>query len=160
MTISRLENSKQDMTVRWMQRLARIFEGAPADLLDAAALGQIENDVEPVTAEGSLNQVASAIAERGLHLYRVRGPSASGAGVKPGDTITVDQSTDAIANVRSGVVVLVRIKWPQEVLVLRQFISPNVLLTNRPGPKTAIDLDDSTVKPTILGVVPQKTPGV
>jgi putative transcriptional regulator len=160
MTISRIESGKQDLTVSWLQRLARVFEVFTLDLLDFAALADIQSDVEPVAAEGSLNEVATAIAERDLHLYRVTGSSVSGAGVKPGDTITVDQSEDEIRKVRTGAIVLVQIE-SLKALVLRQFVSPNILLTNWAGPKVAFGLDDSSIgpKPKIVGVVLQKNPG-
>jgi transcriptional regulator with XRE-family HTH domain len=156
MTISRIESGKQDLTVSWLQRLARVFEVSALALLEFAALAEIQSDVEPVAAEGSLNEVARAIAERDLHLYRVTGSSVSGAGVKPDDTITVDQSEDEIRKVRTGMVVLVEIE-PAQALVLRQFVSPNILLTNWAGPKVAVGLDDRSVRPKIVGVVLQKS---
>jgi hypothetical protein len=50
-------------------------------------------------------------------------------------------------------VVLVQI---ESLKVLRQFIWPNILLKNWAGPKVAVGLDDSSVRPKIVGVVLQK----
>jgi transcriptional regulator with XRE-family HTH domain len=158
MTISRIESGKQDLTVSWLQRLARVFGVSPSELFDFAGLTEVQSDVEPVDAEGDLKEVATAIAESNYHLYRVTGSSVSGAGVNRGDTITVDQSEDVMSRVRTGRIVLVEIKSQESEslkLVLRQFVSPNVLLTNRPGPKVAVGLDDSSVRPKIVGVVLQ-----
>jgi putative transcriptional regulator len=154
MTISRIESGKQDLTISWLERLASIFEVSALSLLEFAALADIQSEVEQVAAEGSLNEVARAIAERHLHLYRVTGPRVSGAGVKPDDIIAVDQSEEAIRKVRTGMVVLVEIE--SKALVLRQFVSPNILLTNWAGPKVAVGLDDGSVRPKIVGVVLRK----
>jgi hypothetical protein len=96
--------------------------------------------------------VVRAIATLGLRAYRVIQRSVINVGVAPGDIITVDESEGAVTSPKIGDVVLVEI-GPDRNKVLRQFIPPSMLVTNRGGANLAIDLNDPSVNPEIVGLV-------
>lgn len=153
MTILRLEKGSTQLMVAWMQKLAKAFNCSAADLLDIATLAETEDDVAAADL-GSLGALANAIARKGLSTYKVVGSSVSSAGIPEGETIAVDTSKDAIDGIRTGDVVLVELTTRQRsVLVLRQFLSPGLLVTNRDGNNLAISLNDLTLRPRVVGLV-------
>lgn len=152
MTIHRLEKGETKLTVEWMQKLAHVFECSAADLLDFAALAEAEDDVEPVALEG-MGRMMAAMARKGIAGYRVIGRSVTKVGVKPGDMIAVDASPEAVSGVKTGDIVLVEVRAPNSARVLRQYVAPGLLVTNRDGNNLAMSTDDPSVQPTILGVV-------
>ena len=155
MTILRLEKGTTQLTVTWMQKLAKAFGCSAADLLDIATLAETEDDVAEADL-GSLGGLASAIARRGLKTYKVVGGSVVNVGVKSGDIIAVDMSKDAIDAIKTGDVVLVELHTHQQtVLVLRQFLQPGLLVTNREGNNLAVSLNDITLRPNVIGLVLQ-----
>lgn len=152
MSISRLENGLTQLTVDWMQKLAKAFKCSAADLLDLAFLADIADDVTAANDTG-LSAIMAPLRSKGLRIYEVTGDGVEGVGITPGQVITIDESADAIAGVKTGDIVLARVTSPQQALVLRQFVAPDILLTNRPGNKLAVGLNDKTVSVTIVGVV-------
>ena len=147
--IWRLESGRTKLTHEWMTRLAEALACTPADLIANVVVAESSIDeVEDVDGDA----VTLAIAKRGLKVYRVLSRSVINAGIAPGDVITVDRGESAIANPRIGDIVLVEI-GPSRNRVLRQFIPPAMLVTNRGGANLAINLDDPSVEPTIIGVV-------
>lgn len=152
MTIARLEKGETQLTVTWMQKLAKAFECSAADLLDYAMLSATDDDVAEAEL-GKLGPLAAAIARRGLKTYDVVGSSVVNLGVKPGDTIAVDTGSEAIASIKTGDVVLVEITGQRKALVLRQFIAPGLLVTNHNGNNLAVSLSNTSLRPKVLGVV-------
>jgi len=152
MTIHRLENGHTELTVTWMNKLARAFGCSAADLLDFAAMADTDDDVELASLEG-FGPVAAAIAKKGLKAYTVKGGALALIGIKPGSLITVDESSEAVAGVRTGDAVLVKMTGAKTVLVLRQYLAPSLLTTNREGGNLAVSLSDPALKPAIVGVI-------
>lgn len=149
-TISRLETGKTKLSQEWMITIAKALKVRPADLIDNVAVAEADGeDVEPAPADPNL---AAAIGKRGLRIYRVTGRSVIDAGIAPGATITVDESLDGNTPPKIGDIVLVEI-GPRRHRVLRQFLPPRLLVTNRAGANLAISLGDPSVKPQIVGVV-------
>jgi transcriptional regulator with XRE-family HTH domain len=152
-TISRLEIGKIQLTQVWMMALAEALSCHPADFITNVVAAEAVADVE--TAPD--NPVASAIASRGFRVYRVTARTVIEAGIGPGDIITVDESEQAVANVKGLDIVLVEM-GPNRTRALRQYIPPGKLMTNRPGADLAISLNDPTVNPVIVGVVLREAP--
>lgn len=153
MTILRLEKGSTQLTVAWMQKLANAFGCSAADLLDIATLAETDDDVAAPDL-GALGALAAAIARRGLSTYKVTGGSVTSAGLRAGDMIAVDTSKDAIAAIKTGDIVLVELSTHQRpTLVLRQFLEPGLLVTNREGNNLAVSLNDLTLKPKVVGLV-------
>ena len=146
--IWRLEQGRTKLTADWMTRLAEALGCSPADLIANVVTAEVKPDVEAVEATA----ITDAIAHRDLHVYRVIERSVINAGVKPGDTITIDESDQAIGALKGLEIVLVEI-GPDKNKVLRQYVPPNLLITNRGGANLAINLEDPTVNPVIVGVV-------
>jgi transcriptional regulator with XRE-family HTH domain len=156
MTISRLErgpeNGGMHLTVEWMQRLAKSFGVHAGQLLDMAMLAEIVDEVAPAPL-GDLASLGPALQKRGLRVYNVTGDNVTGAGINPGDVITVDESPEAIAAIQTGDIALAEVTAPQRGIVLRQWVAPDILLTNRPGAKIAMGLSDTSVSVRVIGVV-------
>jgi transcriptional regulator with XRE-family HTH domain len=144
----RLENGHTDLTQEWMTAIAEILNCSPADLI--ANVVAAETGVEVESADSS--PVVAAIASRGLRVYRVLERSMANLGITPGTVITVDESDQAVRNLKPLDVVLVEVGKDRN-RVLRQFVPPSMLVTNRSGANLAIDLSDSVVTPEIVGVV-------
>jgi len=148
--IRRLETGTRRLTVDWMQRLAEALECSPADLIATALIAGAENEVEP--ADMHIGSLATAIARKGLKLYRVTGGAVTEAGIQPGDLVAVDENPSVIAAVQTGDIVLVKISAPP-MLVLRQYMRPGLIITNRLGANIAIRLDDRSVHLSVVGVL-------
>lgn len=146
--IWRLENGRAKLTQDWMSAIAEVLHCSPADLIANVVAAETSVEVESADA----NPVVAAIASRGLRVYRVLERSVINLGITPGSIITVDESEGASANPSPLDVVLVEV-GPERNRVLRQFVPPSMLVTNRGGANLAIDLTDPTVTPKIVGVV-------
>lgn len=147
--IRRLEAGARKLTTIWMDKIATALECAPADLIAHAVVSE-DPDVEP--AEVGLTGVATALARKGLHVYRVIGDGVVDAGINLDTIITVDQSGVAVSAADTGDIVLVAMGESQ-ALVLRQYLRPNLVVTNRPGANLAIKTTDRSIKMQIVGVV-------
>jgi transcriptional regulator with XRE-family HTH domain len=147
--IWRLETGRSRLTQSWMTRLAEALACSPADLIANVVAAEVTSDVELLDGNDA---IVRAIAMRGLRAYRVIQRSVINTGIAPGDVITVDESDHVAAHPRMGDIVLVEI-GPARSRVLRQFIPPTMLVTNRTGANLAIDLSDPSVTPRIVGVV-------
>ena len=149
MQISRLESGKIRLTQDWMRRLAEPLRCKPADLMSDAALTEAD-EVQPA----SDYPLASALASKGLRVYTVTeaGTQIVHAGIRPGDTILVQDAETA----ETGNVVLVCMA--NNKLALRCFLAPNLLVTNRQDPNSAVTTDHPTARPKIVGVVVRDRP--
>ena len=149
--IGRLERGERGLSVKIMTRIAEALSCAPSDLIANAVLSEFSDEVEPAEFEG-LSAISTAIAGRGLRVYRVTGTAVIDSGVQPGQIVTVDESPQAIMGAKMGDVVLIRIE-DRDVLVLRVLVGTNMVVTHRPGSNLAIRLDDRSVGMKLVGVV-------
>ncbi len=145
--IWRLEVGRTKLTVEWMTRLAEALSCTPADLIANVVLAEIVDEVEEIEPGVTESIIAK---HRGLRTYRVLARSIIDIGIKPGDDIVVDESAGVTPKALD--VVLVEI-GPARTKVLRQFVPPNKLITNRGGANLQITMDDPSVEPNILGVI-------
>jgi len=152
-SIWRLENGHTRLAQHSMVRLGKALGCDPAKLI-LNVPAEVKSDVVPADPNPVIDAIAAHIATRGLHLYKVTGNSvAQVVGVAPGDTITVDESEAAAAQPAPGDVVLVEI-GAERVRVRRQFIPPNLVITNRRGANMINNIGgDPTVDPKIVGVL-------
>jgi transcriptional regulator with XRE-family HTH domain len=149
--IGRLERGERGLSVKQMTRIAEALSCAPSDLIANAVLAEFSDEVEPADFEG-LSSIRSAIAGKGLRVYRVTGAAVIDSGVQPGQIVIVDESPQAIKDAKMGDVVLVRIE-NRNVLVLRVLVGTNMVVTHRPGSNLAIRLDDRAAGMKVVGVV-------
>ena len=145
-TIWRLETGRTRLTLWWMERLAKALGCKAGDLITNVTLS--ERGVEPVDD----CPIGAVIARRGLRVYRVTETSVASAGYGPGTTIVVDETEHAAAHPQNGDIVLVEI-GEERTRVLRQFVRPSMVITNRRGANVVNNPDDPTVRPRIVGVV-------
>lgn len=154
-TIRRLETGARKLTVEWMQKIAAALGVSPSDLLESAALAELQDDVVPSTLS-VLSGALKALEQKNLRFYRVTGDSVIDAGIAPGADIVIDHSSDALSNLRSGDIVLCTMRprhsANQPNTTLRIWIAPDMVVTNRPGGNLAVKMDDPSVETTLCGV--------
>lgn len=147
--VRRLESGARRLTVEWMQRAAIALQCSPADvMLDVSVYAT--DDVEPTTV--GVDAVDSAIKRKGLSVYRVLSSALISAGIAPGTTITVDDTPEAVASLQDGDAVIAR-RGDGGTLMLRQFLRPGLLTTNRPGNNEAIQIKDLGMNVALVGVL-------
>lgn len=133
--IGRLERGERKLTIEWIERIAPGLSVNPLELLHNvttahARLGDVRESVPPRDAAGI------ALARSQIRLFSVEQDSVEDAGVAPGSLIAVDCKPEAIANIPEGAVVVAEAQETEEslpVLLLRQFVRPATLMTNRRG---------------------------
>ena len=145
--IGKLERRERQLTVRWMTALSKAFGVEQIDLLDIAAMSGATNDVEP--HDGGSH--ALALAQRGLRYYDVVSDACAEGGYPAGKTVLVDASEATVSSRQSGAFVLVQTRPGKDdsLLLLRVWIAPGLLVTNRASSNTAMKLG----KNRIVGVV-------
>lgn len=153
-TVSRLETS-QDLTVDWMQQLARAFGCNPIDLLTAAVVAEIRDDVELHEPTGEPMMVR-AMQARGLYTYKVLTNVADQVGLAPGSIMLVDTTAEALSRLKDGDVVIAHVRarsGEASGLVLRRFLAPDLLTTHRKhGRDASLKLGDPEFEVEIRGV--------
>ncbi len=152
-TIRRIENSAMQLTDTWMYKIARALKVRPADLVytNLQRSDLHDNDVEQIEPIG-LGASAKVLAMEGLAVYRVLADSVVEDGLNEGDTIMVRTGREP----KTGDIVLVQVVREDDadpVLVLRIFIAPALLTTNRGRTNTTLRLQGEVARVEILGVV-------
>ncbi len=149
-SISKIENGKMRLNQKWLERLSEAIGCTIADLL-VSGMPNV-SDVAPVATPPRRSS-------RGLADYIVGSQVLLEAGIEAGSTITVDRTPDAIASRRPGDVLLVRVDASSTDpsagrLLLRQFMPPALLTTNRNGPfNTTLSLNDRSVPLVVVGIL-------
>ena len=152
--ITRLETGERRLSVDWMHLLAHALGVPAADLLSTRPPLPATDEIGP--ADPVYAAVAAAIKQRGLRLYQVLTDSVLDAGIKAGTEIAVDETPEGIVGAKDGDVVVVDASDAPDgdtVRLLRQFIKPRTLITNRPGLTDVMTLDDTDLRIRISGVV-------
>lgn len=153
--IGRLEDGTRRLTLEWVERIAEALGVTPQEVLSSAPSQEEEDDVAP-PPQSLYGTVMAALTKRGLKLFKVASDAVSEAGVGIGDVITVDESETAVAAVKTGDLVVCSINGSggdERRSILRQFVAPRLLVTNRKGYNVALTMDDPTCHPAIVGVV-------
>lgn len=160
-TIQRLEKGQQALTVEWMQRIAKALSVTPADLLETALVAGLETELEPVPLSND-PEAQRALFQRGLKRFRVTGESLISLGVRPGASYLFDTSAARLKAVRTGDIVAAEAidfeTMATPALIVRQFMAPGLLTTNKPGRNAAFSIGDDSVQARIVGVMEPPTP--
>jgi DNA-binding Xre family transcriptional regulator len=153
--ITRLETGQRRLTVDWMTRIAQALDLTPAELLTNRPRLETGDDIGPPSI-GYVG-LAKGLSGRGLKLYCVLTNAVQDAGIPPDTVITVDETPEAIAAAKSGDIVVVDVVDPRDGAVphrlLRQFIKPRLVVTNRPGVPVVMTIDDPGLDIRLTGVV-------
>ncbi len=160
-----------------MTRISKALNCAPADLMLAVTLADIEDDeLAPFISDAGA--AGAAMAAKGLAFYKIATDNLEQI-LAPGSIILVDMSEAAIAAIRTGDIVIAFLQElprpaprlrsvppieepPQGApivrTVVRQFIAPNLLITNRQGNNVVVGMVNDSFEVHIRGVmVPEKS---
>ena len=154
MTISHLERGTRGLTVEWMMRLSKALECLPEDLLAPIALAHFEDEAAPyVTGK---TEVDAALERDNKFLYVTNSRALEGLGYGPNDPILFDQSKEACEDLRSGDIVIVQLMDRDGAMgartIVRQFIAPDLLTTNRPGRNMSFHMEEESFTAQVRGV--------
>lgn len=135
-------------------RLSQALDCAPEDLLGPIALAHFEEEATLYTAENP--DVQRALARDNKFLYVPNSRAIEALGYGPRDPILFDQCAEACADLRTGDIVIVQLMDRSDAMyartIVRQFIAPDLLTTNRPGRNFAFHLDEETFTAQVRGV--------
>lgn len=134
-TISKLAKGEMQLTQKWIMRLAKALDVEPSALLGTPKTEKIsgfqEDAVPHLPAD---NSPLRGLMGVNRELWKVRSNALDELGIKPGDLILVVVSEQAVHGVQTGDPVVVQVYSDQEltsgVTLLRQFIEPDLLITN------------------------------
>ncbi len=146
--LGKLERRERQLTPKWMFTFAETFGVEPIDLIDLAAMAGSTDDVAPLN-EGPH---AEALAERGLRYYSVISDVCSESGYSKGKTLLADESADALARAKSGDLVVVEFRPGREgsLLLLRVFVAPGLLVTNKPTSNAAMKVGKNRIVAVVV----------
>ena len=155
--ITRLERGVRRLTVEWMTRIARALDCRPMDLIASATMAEIATEA----ARYSPADVASsskALAAKGLAYYRVTSDSVEQTGIAAGDVVLIDMSEAAVDAVKTGDIVIAELqdldsRSSKARTVVRQFIAPNLLTTNRRANNIVVSMINEAFEARIRGVL-------
>jgi transcriptional regulator with XRE-family HTH domain len=154
-TIQRIESGAQNLTEEWLMRLSGALDVPPIDLLGIAVVAELRDEVEPLLLSID-DTLAAAIATKGFAAYRVATSAVQNLDIKVGTTLPVDTSAEALRQIKTGSLVLARVSSRKSGehlgLVIRQFIAPSLLTTNRPGRNASFSVDDDELCVEIIGI--------
>jgi transcriptional regulator with XRE-family HTH domain len=158
--IHRLESGARKLTVDWMRRIARSLDCSPADLIAAPTLEEFADDAVSCIPE-SMTHFSGALASKNLGMFMMASDALEQIGVPRNTTIMVDMSEEAIKNVQTGDVVIAELHDKSHQLksttVIRQYIAPGMLITNRRGANFAVNMSNANFEAHIKGVrVPER----
>lgn len=153
--MSRLETGERELTEDWMRRIAKALDVEPADLLETATFVNLQDEVEPYIGPVGAG-VLAAIKSRDLLAFKITSRSLDNLELKPGDEIVFDFSEAAKTAAKTGDVVLATITRKSDrksAKIIRQFIAPGLLATNRNGTRNLIiSIDEPNFLVEILAV--------
>lgn len=139
-SVNRLEKGEREMSVEELVRLAAILEAPFEAIVPAMAAGApsppgLREDAEPFHGGGP-NEITLPDNRVAWH---VTTDALSAIGIEPGDSIIVDISAEAVEQAGTGDAVVVQHYGPgmSARTLLRQFIEPDLLVTNSRGTNAA-----------------------
>lgn len=152
--IKRLEQGERRLTEDWMRRIAKALDVNPADLLAVAVMAEFNQDVEPYRGD---KEISTPLQSLGIAPMRIISNVLERIGKKNGDVILVDGRDVSLKSLSAGDVVVAQIKpydsKDKPINILRQFVPPALLTTNRDGSNLSIDIQTSGLEIIIIGLV-------
>jgi transcriptional regulator with XRE-family HTH domain len=129
--LSRAENGKRGLQVKKVEQIARIFKVPVAELMNLETCASLP-DVAPYTPpRGSV--LEKAFTSTTQRMFKVLTNCMSELAITEGDPIIVDTSPLAKTDLHMGDLVVAEVGGGEAgagILVLRQFLEPNLLVTN------------------------------
>jgi transcriptional regulator with XRE-family HTH domain len=139
-TVNRYEKGERFPKGEHLRSLAHHLGVRPADIIDAITVADVENELVENTTDAGVH--ASALQRMGLRSFTVTSDSVTRAGIPKGSRKLVATSPESITNLTAGqIVVLSTVDLSgANVLVIRQFLPPNLAVTNRDGLNLAVSI--------------------
>lgn len=154
--IGRLEDGTTPLKIDMARKLAETFDVPLADLLTGPLVQDFQEEATPYTAEGD-SPLMKAIRRRNMEPWTITTDSLEALGIKPGEMRIFDHSQAAVDSVRTGDVVIVQLYDRADPMkaktVVRQFVAPGMIVTNRAGTNIAVTLDNPNFEGVIKGVM-------
>lgn len=140
-----------------MQKIAQALNCSPTELIEVATIADGGDEVAPYTSH-DLKIANSALMSKHLGFFVVQADSVEQIGIGRGHVVLVDTSVDALAGIRTGAIVVARISVNDDghalsKLLLRQWVAPNLLVTNRSHGNVILQFRDDRSHIEIVGVV-------
>jgi transcriptional regulator with XRE-family HTH domain len=151
--ISRWENGERFPRGENLVMLAEALGVQPADLIESVLAVDLRDEFEPV-----VTVVSSALIKLGAKAYRVTADSVERAGIKNGDIVLLISTPEAVNTLIPGDFVAVEAENEDgnHVRILRQFLPPDLLTTNRNGTNLSVRISDTPHALRIVAkVIPQ-----
>jgi putative transcriptional regulator len=129
-TVNDLEKGRTQITMAWLERLAKAFDIPPEEIAGFSGHGSsFDDDVEAITDDAP--EVSHIRAKENQTLYRVTSSALNQVGIFPNSIIVVDTSPQLRAKLQTGdMIVGDYAEGKMERKVMRQFIAPSLLITN------------------------------
>lgn len=154
--ITRLENGERRLTEDWLRRLAKALDVEPADIIAAVTIAELSEEAVPYDPPETRN-VSGALARRNLVFWRIDCNSLEQLGIEAGAVRLFDMNADAVEHVQTGDVVVVQCvdlrRAGKARTLVRQFVAPNLLVTNRRSGNSVVTLVNDAFEAHIRGVM-------
>lgn len=151
--ISRWESGARFPRGENLRMLAIALGVQPADLIEAVLAVDLADEFQPVETA-----VSAALVKLGIKAYRVTTDSVERAGLDEGDLVLLNCSAEAINSLAAGDFVAVEAvnETGERVRVLRQYLPPDLVTTNRDGTNLSTRISDGPHTMRIVAkVIPQ-----
>lgn len=127
-TISKLEKGKTRLTIEWIERLAKAFNVPPEEIAVFSNRKAQERRDDAVPYDGHIAELKLSTTQRP---YLVVSDSLDELDIKPGIILIVDIEPSEVAKISSGDIVVAQdFENSGDKMLLRQFVAPNLLVTN------------------------------
>jgi transcriptional regulator with XRE-family HTH domain len=133
-TINDIEKGKTQITLTWMERLARAFEISVEELAGFEG-GFVHRNVDEVVPFQKDSRIVGQIQLRkGQELYEVKVSFVDQVRIYEGSVVVVDTLISSFGDLATGDIVLGRHQDDFGTrLILREFVLPSLLITNSRG---------------------------
>ena len=151
--LSRVEAGARGVKLSKLGALAKILGVPMIELMPQESFEHASDLVPYVPPKGSA--VEKALASSSQRMFRVLSGVLNELEISENDLIIADCSKGAIAQVVNGSLVVaeaINTRTGEKTLLLRQFIAPNLLITNSEG-QNSISIHMLRAKVSILGLV-------
>lgn len=164
--IVRMENGERGLSVHNATKIASALGQPVADVLGVAdgsriagPAGGLAEEAEAFDVAGDESIVVRPKAGDNVMTYRIRSSAVESAGIRDGDIVFVDISQAAVDGIKPLQCVIAQVydrsggPMGSATTVVRQFVPPSLLITNRPGRNEVmnIETDDVAIKGVIVG---------
>ena len=129
-TVNDLEKGRTQITVGWLERLAKAFDIPPEEIAGFSGHGpNLSDDV--VAIADSAPEVSHIRVQENQALFRVTSSALNQVGIFPNSVIIVDTSNQLKAKLKTGDMIVGEYADGKiERRVMRQFVAPSLLITN------------------------------